>query len=105
MGCPKGPIICFYEADTEDTSYEVTDSGSPLSITGWTITFTVNNPGSFTKNATIINGPGGLATLSLTSADTISIGVGNYEYSVKFVDSGGDLQKSYVGELQCKGTI
>jgi hypothetical protein len=73
--------------DTAILNLSITTSGGvAYDITGYTITLTAIGPKTITKSTasgiTITNGVGGLAAISLSSADTDTVGVYNYDVQI-----------------------
>lgn len=81
----------------DDSGYrlEFSQGGSPVDITGWTITFTAKRshggPIAIQQQATIENGPGGIATIELAASDTADLaGLYYYDIQVEYDDGQGN---------------
>lgn len=62
-------------------------------ITGWTLALTVADGSGATviaKTPTISDGPNGIFTFTISHADTLALGVGQYPYDVSRTDTGSD---------------
>jgi hypothetical protein len=86
----------FYRRDTKvyDMTFK-TSAGVAIDISLATITFTMKRRASdlttaIQKEAVITNGPSGLATLTLTSADT-DIDIGEYCYDFQYESGTGAI--------------
>lgn len=87
----------FYRRDTKAYNMTFTSNSLPLDISLATITFTMKRRPSdldasavIQKKAVITNGPGGLATLTLTSAET-EIDIGKYYYDIQYKSGAGAI--------------
>jgi len=109
MSCPTGPMICIYRGDTYETVLNVTSGGSPLNITGYTITFAAQKEPTqaatdIEVTATINDAPGGIATISLSSTNT-DVEVTSYTYDVEFRNSGDTIVQTYQGMLKIEQDV
>jgi len=87
----------FYRRDTKAYNMTFTSGGLPLDISLATITFTMKRRASdldasaaIQKKAVITDGPGGLATLTLTSTDT-EVDIGKYYYDIQYKSGTGTI--------------
>jgi len=86
----QGIDLIFTTTNTDAT-------GTPINITGFTITTAISNQVTNTNILTLTNGSGitlttpasGLATYRITGTQTAAIPVGTYYYGIKAVSSGG----------------
>jgi hypothetical protein len=73
--------------------------GAVANVTSWTITWRLSNEkyGApiLTKTAIITDGPNGVATVLVNSADTIAMIPGTYYYDARRIDTGARAELAY----------
>ena len=102
-----------YRGDTITLTLAFTDSlGVAINITGWTIWLTLKKniddaDGASTSlqvKATITNGVGGLASITLTSTQTALL-EGTYYYDIQYKNSTSDIKTVLDGKFIFKKDI
>lgn len=87
----------FYRGDTKVYSLAFTRSGVAIDITGYTIRFTMKSnqlevdPGDLQVDAEFVNAEAGTASITLTSAMTKALAVGQYYYDIRALDAYGQV--------------
>jgi hypothetical protein len=80
----------LWQGEDVALTFNLTDAGAPLVITGWAISFRVGlrgNEAIITKSATIVgDGSAGQITVALTAAELALVGKG-YVYEVRRTDA------------------
>jgi hypothetical protein len=98
---------------TIDVAYR--DNGSPASLVGATVRFTVksteydssvdDSTAVITKDITShTNAPEGLSAVIIDPADTATLEPGKYHYDIKVAESGGAVYKIDEGTLKLDGS-
>lgn len=107
----------FVSGDDKTLRFTITDdgtsAGTPVNITGATITFKVTSgPTSTTAiiekstagGITITDGPNGVCTVALVAADTAAL-AGDYWYELQVVDASANTTTTTFGRLPIKGDV
>ncbi len=92
--------LSMYQGEDVTITFPPASPGGPIS--GWTLAFAVKSaPGGtvqFTKTPTITDGPNGIITVAIASADTASLAAGVYWYELRRTDPGAVTELT-VGNL------
>lgn len=99
--------ISVPQGNTRTLAITYTDNDEiAIDITGWTVIFMVKTTYSdvdasalITKTASISTPTAGIASVSLTTADT-SLAVGNYVFDVKATTTNGQVYTAPVGNFK-----
>lgn len=99
--------ICRVRGDTFPFSVTITQAGTPVNITGYTIVMTVDpsdEPADalanlFTTTAAITDGPNGVATFTLTVGNA-NQAPGDYFHDMQLTDGGGAIRTFAKGTYQ-----
>jgi len=110
MSCPAGPNYCVFRGKTLVIPLTFTNAdGSAVDLTGYVITFAAKKDIAqagydIEVTAVITDIPGGLATISLTTADT-DLDPAGFTYDVDFRNSGDVIVGGYQGKFNINDVV
>lgn len=93
-------ITGVIRGDTHTINLTITNNGTPLNITGYTVFFTVNaekepstdSAAVISKTVTSHSDPtNGETIISLSAADTTNVAPGTYWYDIQLKDGSGNI--------------
>lgn len=93
-------ITNVIRGDTHTINLTITDNGTPLNITGYTVFFTVNaskepaddSAAVISKTVTVHTAPTlGETTISLAPSDTTNLAPDSYWYDIQLKDGSGNI--------------
>lgn len=100
-------ISDIFQGEDITLTFDLTDGGAPLAISGWAISFRVGlrgNEAIISKSATIVgDGSAGQITVALTAAELSLVGTG-YVYEIRRTDA-SNVRTLVVGAFKVNDSL